>query len=64
MIQIYESSSIYIINNKLYLMSEEKEKIQKYIIKSTPYGELTQVLKDLDKISPVDLNSPILSQAL
>lgn len=41
MIQIYESSSIYIINNKLYLMSEEKEKIQKYIIKSTPYGELT-----------------------
>ena len=42
----------------------EQEKIQKYIIKSTPYGELTQVFKDLDKISPVDLNSPVLSQAL
>ena len=45
-------------------MSEEQAKIQKYIIKSAPYGELTEVLKDLDKICPVDLNSPILSKAL
>ena len=29
------------------IMSEEHHKIQKYLIKSTPYGELNEVLKDL-----------------
>lgn len=45
-------------------MSEEQQKIQKYIIKSTPYGELFDVLKDVEKLSPFDPNSPIISAAL
>ena len=31
----------------ILVMSEEQQKIQKYLIKSTPYGELNEVLKDL-----------------
>ena len=42
----------------------DHEKIQKYIIKSTPFGELSDVLKDLDKISPIDLASTTLTSAL
>ena len=45
-------------------MSEENQKIQKYIIKSSPYGELNQVLKDLEKLSPLDLTAPHVVQAL
>jgi len=42
----------------------DHHKIQKYIIKSTPFGELNDVLKDLDKVSPLDLTSPALISAI
>lgn len=42
----------------------DSEKIQRYIIKSTPYGELPDVLKDLDKVSPIDLSSSGLQAAV
>lgn len=45
-------------------MSSESEKIQRYIIKSTPFGELTDVLKDLDKVSAIDLSSPALQSTV
>ena len=45
-------------------MSEEQQKIQKYIIKSTPYGELTDVVKDLEKLSPFDPSTPLIASAL
>lgn len=45
-------------------MAEEQEKIQKYIIKGTPYGELPEVIKDLEKLAPLNLNAPHLSEAL
>jgi hypothetical protein len=45
-------------------MSEEQLKIQKYIIKSTPYGELHEAVKDLEKLSPLDLTSPVINQAI
>lgn len=45
-------------------MSEEQQKIQKYIIKSTPYGELIDVLKDVEKLSPFDPTSHTIATAL
>jgi hypothetical protein len=45
-------------------MSEEQQKIQKYIIKSTPYGELSDVVKDLEKLSPFDPTAPLIAAAL
>lgn len=45
-------------------MAEEQQKIQKYIIKSTPYGELNDVIHDLEKLSPLDILSPTISQAI
>jgi hypothetical protein len=45
-------------------MSEEQEKIQKYIIKGTPYGELTEVIRDLEKLAPLSLTSPHIAQAI
>lgn len=45
-------------------MSEEQEKIQKYIIKSTPYGELNEVIRDLEKLSPLNVASPTISHAI
>ncbi len=45
-------------------MAEEQQKIQKYIIKSTPYGELNDTLKDLEKLAPFDPNAPTITNAL
>lgn len=45
-------------------MAEEQQKIQKYIIKSTPYGELPEALKDLEKLAPLDPSAPLISTAL
>jgi len=45
-------------------MSEEQQKIQKYIIKSTPYGELPDTVKDLEKLSPFDPTSPVIASTL
>lgn len=45
-------------------MSEEQHKIQKYIIKSTPYGELPDVVKDLEKLAPLDTTSPAVANGL
>lgn len=45
-------------------MSEEQQKIQKYIIKSTPYGELPDALKDLEKLAPLDPTAPLISTSL
>ncbi|EFX59852.1 hypothetical protein DAPPUDRAFT_346791 [Daphnia pulex] len=45
-------------------MSEDHEKIQKYIIKSTPYGELSEVLRDLERLAPLNAHSPAISQAV
>ena len=42
----------------------EQEKIHRYVIKSTPFGELQEVLKDLDKVSPIDLSSPALQSTI
>jgi hypothetical protein len=53
-----------VIFNKIDKMAEEYQKIQKYVIKSTPYGELNDVLKDLDKLAPLDTTAPAISQAL
>lgn len=45
-------------------MSEEQEKIQKYIIKSTPYGELREVIYDLEKLAPFNSNSAPIALAI
>jgi hypothetical protein len=42
----------------------EQEKIQKYIIKSTPFGELSDVLSNLNTISNLDLQSPSISSTI
>lgn len=38
-------------------MSEGGFKYHKYMIKSAPYGELENVINNLNKISPLDLGS-------
>ena len=45
-------------------MSEEQQKIQKYIIKSTPYGELPEAMKELEKLTPLDPTTPSISNAI
>jgi hypothetical protein len=45
-------------------MAEEQEKIQKYIIKGTPYGELAEVIRDLEKLAPLNLNAPAIAHAI
>jgi hypothetical protein len=45
-------------------MAEEQQKIQKYIIKSTPYGELPEALKDLEKLAPLDPSAPLIAATL
>jgi hypothetical protein len=45
-------------------MAEEQEKIQKYIIKGTPYGELTEVIRDLEKLAPLNLNAPAIAGSI
>jgi len=38
-------------------MSEGAFRYHKYMIKSAPYGELQSVIDNLNKISPIDLES-------
>ncbi len=45
-------------------MAEEQQKIQKYIIKSTPYGELNEVIRDLEKLAPFNSHSNNIAQAI
>lgn len=39
-------------------MSDGAFRYHKYMIKSAPYGELQNVIDNLNKISPIDLESP------
>jgi hypothetical protein len=45
-------------------MAEEQEKIQKYIIKGTPYGELPEVIRDLEKLAPLNTHGPAIAAAI
>lgn len=45
-------------------MAEEQEKIQKYIIKGTPYGELPEVIRDLEKLAPLNTHNPAIATAI